>query len=143
MELGLACILRTVKHAEDELRDRGLGEEAGLLVAESGQYARELLAASEPAGQAAKRAGTAWADLARECADKASAQRARQASKLCMYVSDSVEWLDAAPLASLAHVAAHAADQRSTADAADPYEAEREWQAGWLASRLGLTDDNA
>jgi hypothetical protein len=120
-ELALACARRTARHAADELSEACLGNEARQLA--------EITAAAPP-GE--------WFDVAERCAAMASARGARQASKLCGYVQDSVEALGIYPVASSAYIAARAANQRSSASEADPYLAERAWQADWLVRRLRL-----
>lgn len=120
-ELALACARRTARHAAAELAEQGLSHEAERL---------EHVASTSPPPQ--------WGDITRDCAQAARARGARQAAKLCAYVLDAGEALGAYPVASSAYIAARAANQRSSAGAADPYAAERAWQADWLVQRLGL-----
>ena len=46
---------------------------------------------------------------------------------------------DSYPVATVAYIAAKAADQRSFPLGVDLYAAERAWQAAWLRDRLHLT----
>jgi hypothetical protein len=116
-DLAVACVARTVGHAVAELADAGLDE-----------LARRLRDAD----------GTEVAAAAGHCAEEASAKAAWQAVTLCGYVSDAIEALEAYPVASTAYIAARAAGQRTSAESDDPYAAERDWQAGWLATSLRL-----
>jgi hypothetical protein len=125
VELALACARRTAGHASAELADHGLSDAAGHLA--------DVASSSPP---------TAWIDVTKDCAQAAVGRGARQASKLCAYVLDAIEALEVYPVGSSAYIAARAANQRSSADSEDPYAAEREWQARWLAKRLGLDATN-
>jgi hypothetical protein len=120
-DLAMACAVRTAGHAVDELTDSHLDDHAARLA--------EAVSTTAP---------SEWTSVAERCAEAASAREARQASRLCGYVLDAVEALEAYPVASSAYIAARAANQRSSASEADPYLAERAWQADWLAGRLGL-----
>lgn len=120
-ELALACAARTAGHAAGELTDGHLDDEARRLA--------EVTSAAPPA---------VWIKVAQDCAEAANARGARQAIKLCEYVLDAVDALQRYPVASTAYIAARAANQRSSAEEADPYRAERAWQADWLVRRLGL-----
>lgn len=116
-ELADACVSRTVRHAVAELAGSGLDDAAHRL-ADADEAERDA--------------------VARECAERAAARGARSAIELCGYVSDVIEAAGFYPVASVAYIAARAAHKRSSADSADPYTAEREWQALWLAGRLSL-----
>lgn len=120
-DLAVACAVRTAGHAADELADSHLGDQAARLA--------DAVTTTPP---------EAWASVAQGCSEAASAREAPRASRLCGYVLDAVGALEAYPVASSAYIAARAANQRSSAAEADPYVAERIWQANWLAARLGL-----
>jgi hypothetical protein len=115
--LAEACVDRTAGHAADELREAGLDQEAGRL---SGQPLAAL------------------AGIARDIMQSLPDQRAPQAATLCGYVVDAAEALPVYPVATVAYVAARAANRRSGPPNVNFYAAERAWQAEWLAGRLGL-----
>lgn len=120
-ELAVACAMRTVGHAAAELDDEGLSDEAACLT-----HVAERSMPQE------------WSDTAERCAEIASVRGARQAMRLCGYVLDAIEAIDEYPVASVAYIAARAANQRSATDSIDPYADERIWQQHWLVDRLGL-----
>lgn len=120
-ELAVACAVRTAGHAAGELRDHGLYDEAERLT--------HVAERSTPAD---------WRETTERCAEIASIRGARQAMKLCGYVLDAIEALDEYPVASVAYIAARAANQRSSTDLIDPYADERIWQEHWLVDRLQL-----
>jgi hypothetical protein len=116
-ELAVACVGRAVQHAADELREFGLVQEAHQLE-----------------GQPLGRAPT----IARVLLPSLTGRRIRPASKLCGYVIDAAEAVNVYPVATVAYIAARAADQRSGPPGADLYADERAWQADWLAEHLHL-----
>ncbi|MDF5752747.1 hypothetical protein [Spongiactinospora sp. TRM90649] len=122
-DLALACAARTAVHAAAELARAGLDGDAGPLAAPG----LPLLA---------------LAGAARAAARSAARNGAGRAAGLCGYVLDAVEAVGVQPVASVAYIAARAANRRtpdtSAGRPADPYTAERAWQAAWLAHRLGL-----
>jgi hypothetical protein len=120
-ELAVACAVRTAGHAAAELSDHGLCDDAERLTHVAEQ--------SAPAD---------WCETVKRCAELALIRGARQAMKLCGYVIDAIEAIDEYPVASVAYIAARAANQRSSADLIDPYADERSWQENWLVDRLGL-----
>jgi hypothetical protein len=116
-DLAAACVGRTAGHAADELRAAGFAEEADRL-------------AEQPLD--------ALAGTARAILSMLAGRRARRAAKICGYVVDAAEGLAAYPAASIAYIAARAANQRSGPADVDFYAAERTWQAQWLADLLKL-----
>lgn len=142
-ELAVACVVRVAHHAECELRDRGMTAEAESIAAVSTEDALLEIAwsgekpDSDPGS--APRSAPEVAVAARGCGDAAADQGARRAARLCGYVVDAIEALTVYPAASVAYIAARAANQRSSPNSADdPYRAERAWQANWLSKRLDL-----
>lgn len=117
-ELAEACVVRTARHAAHEFREAGLNEEADRLLAD------------QPV--------TALARIASELVASFPGRRAGQAVELCRYVVDAAEGMQVYPSATIAYIAARAANQRSGPPGSDLYTDEREWQADWLADRLGL-----
>lgn len=117
-ELARACIARTGEHAADELRDAGLMEEADRLTGQPPD---------------------AVAGIARDLLPALGGSRLEPAATLCGYLVDAVESLIHYPVATVAYIAAKAADQRSFPLGVDLYAAERAWQAAWLRDRLHLT----
>jgi hypothetical protein len=122
-QFSLACLRRIAGHAADELAEAGIDGPAENL-------ARVL-------GRAEVQA---WTQAATTGMEAAARRQAPAAERLCGFVLDAVEALSAYPPASTAYIAARAANQRSTAAVADPFAAERAWQAQWLVERLGLDD---
>jgi hypothetical protein len=120
-QFGESCLRRLIGHAADELRDAGRPDEATGL--ERG-----------PLGDVGERA--------RELVESLSGHGAPRASKLCGYVVDGVEAIDAYPVAAVAYIAARAANQRSGPSGLDLYAAERDWQAKWFITTLGLAADS-
>jgi hypothetical protein len=116
-ELAEACVKRVSRHAADELRDLGLPEQADLF---TDQPSRGL------------------PGIVRELLPSLTARRLRPAAKLCEYVVDASEGVTTYPIATIAYIAARAADQRGGPPGADLYTAEREWQATWLTEHLRL-----
>jgi hypothetical protein len=116
-QLSRACLERTVHHACQDLRAAGLSEAAD-----------ELFGHLDRPDQLGAVAG--------RCAQIATQSGRRRIATMCGYVEDAVEGLTAYPVASLAYIAARAAQHSRTACAVDPYTAEREWQAQWLHDRL-------
>lgn len=116
-ELAEACVARTAQHAADEFREAGLSEAAERLV-------------GQPLG--------ALVGIADELAASFPGRRAERAVELCRYVVDAVEGMPVYPSATIAYIAARAANRRSGPPGSDLYAEEREWQAAWLINRLGL-----
>lgn len=114
-EFASACVGRTAAHAAGELRAAGLAAEA------------ERLEGAGPGSVA---------EAARACAEAAGF--ASRAGRLCGLVVDAEEAAEAYPAATVAYIAARAANHRTDAGHADLYERERRWQAEWLAERLRL-----
>lgn len=126
--LALACARRTVHHAATELRAVGLDGRA------------EALEEAVSTSPALERVEPSLAAAEQEAAARAGASRC---AALVGYARDAVAGVDILPVASLAYIAAHAADRRSTVDDGagnDPYAGERAWQAHWLAEHLDLRD---
>jgi hypothetical protein len=116
------CARRTIQHAVEELRDAGLGETAAAL-----------------AGAKAD----AVADAALAAADAAYDANRPNAAILAELAADAARGVDVAPPATMAFVAAHAADSRSNASERDLFADERQVQSAWLAKALGLSEDAA
>lgn len=119
-----ACVARTAGHAVDELSDSALIEESHRLAA-------TVDADADP---------VAWTEQAYRSAAEADRLGARRAARLCYYLADAIEGLALYPAATAAYIAARTANHRSNPSSSDPYIAEREWQADWLATRLMLPD---
>jgi len=117
-ELARACVARTAEHAADELRDAGLVEESDRLRA-------------QPID--------ALPDAAKDLLPALAGPSLKLAARLCGYVVDAAESLADYPVATVAYIAARAANQRSGPPGADLYAEERAWQATWLGERLHLT----
>jgi hypothetical protein len=121
-EFGWACVARTAGHAVAELDAAGLAEPAadlGRAMAGPPQP-RQVTEAATRAAQTAEAAGQ------------------DTASWLSAYLVEAVGVLATEPVAAVAYIAVRAARQRSVP--ADP-DAERDWQADWLARRLNLPGD--
>ena len=125
-DLTMACVGRTAHHAAEEQRSAGLDGADELFA----------LAQSFPSDPDGERLRT----VARAAADDAARRRRRQANRLAMLVVDCIDYLDEVPVATIAYIAARAANSRSTATDDDPYAAERAWQAKWMSDRLGLME---
>jgi len=119
-DLSEGCVRRTGLHAAEELRASGLSEEAAAL--EAGSLAELSAVVVAIAGRLPGRAS-------------------RAAVKLCGYLQDAIEMVDVYPVATIAYIAARAANQRSGPAATNYYVLEREWQSGWLAENLRLAAD--
>ncbi|MFA1549448.1 hypothetical protein [Actinomadura chokoriensis] len=128
-EFALACVGRTAVHAAGELREAGLTGEAARLEDAASAAPADLPAPADPA---------AVADVARAGAEAAGF--ASRAARLCGLVVDAAEAAEIYPVASVAYIAARAANHRTDGGGADLYERERQWQAAWLAERLRLRD---
>jgi hypothetical protein len=128
-QLAVACIGRSAAHAVDELRDVGLLDAAPGL-------AEAVATRPERLDRAVLR--TAAESAAAAAADE---PRTRPAHRLALFVVDAVDYLDECPVATLAYIAARAANFRSRVEVDDPVAAERAWQSAWLAERLGLPPD--
>jgi hypothetical protein len=115
--LAEECVHRTAVHAAAELRAAGFGEYADRL-------AEQQLAGLAPAVQ----------DIMQKLPDR----EGRRPAKLCGYVDDAVQLLSDYPVATIAYIAARAANNRSGPADTDYYSIEREWQAQWLVNTLGL-----
>jgi hypothetical protein len=116
-QLTAACVARAAWHAAEELRTAGYEEEADRL---DGQPFDEL------------------AKIARDIMESLQGRRTRKATRLCGYVVDAIEVIDVYPVATVAYIAARAANQRSGPADTDFYAAERVWQANWLVEKLHL-----
>jgi hypothetical protein len=117
------CLRRTAHHAAFELSRVGLDSHG------------EALRAAEPSASPEELAAIA-AEAAR--AGKGGKPLVRRAAQLAEFVSDAVKWFEEP--AGVAYIAAHTAGMRRGHDAGidDPFEHERELQASWLATELGL-----
>lgn len=131
-ELAEACVVRTARHAADELRAAGLNEEADRLTVQPTAFQPTAFppTAFPPTAALARVAGEIVASL--------PGRRAKRAAELCRYVIDAVEGMPVYPGATIAYIAARAANRRSGPPGADRYAEEREWQAAWLNDRLGF-----
>jgi hypothetical protein len=136
-QFAVACVGRTAYHASRQLVAAGLVDQAEQLAAAAAGLAEtnapppeavlpELEALAHRAARAARGSGGG-----------------RHAEILVRYLLDALEYLDACPPASVAYVAAHAADRRIPHGEVQPYLAERRWQADWLSARLSLGPDQA
>jgi hypothetical protein len=137
LALSLACTGRVAGHAADELRDAGLTTVAQRLDEEAARLATATSVSTVDDPGLVGRLD-ALAGLAGELVDEAHRSGRTQAARLCGYVGDAVTSTRGDPVASVAYIAARAANHRSRADTADPYLTERAWQAGWLVDQLGL-----
>jgi hypothetical protein len=117
-QFGESCLRRLIRHAADELRDAGRADEANGLE-------------SCPLADVGDRAGALVESLS-------GGHGTHRAAKLCGYVVDGLEAIDAYPVAAVAYIAARAANQRSGPAGLDLYAAERHWQATWLTTNLDL-----
>jgi hypothetical protein len=133
-EFAEACAVRVVQHAVAELKTRSLSEEAELLAA----TVRDGRLVTQDSGTNREHGEFRSVPIARECAERAMNKSATEAVRLCSYVVDSIGAIEVYPTASVAYIAARAANQRSTSKHADPYAAERSWQADWIVDRLDL-----
>lgn len=115
--LADACVERTAMHVAEELGQAGFDTEADRLV---GQPVDALAA------------------IARETMSVLADRGSRQAAKLCGYVVDAAEARNVYPVATIAYIAARAANRRSSPVDVDLYVVERDWQARWLAEELSL-----
>jgi len=116
-ELADACVRRTVEHSVHELRAAEFTSEA------------EALEGHDV---------SALPSIARDLLPPLTARRADPAAELCRYIVDIAEGMTQYPVATIAYMAARAADQRTGAPSADFYGDERAWQASWIADRLQL-----
>lgn len=116
-QFGEVCVRRTAVHAAAELRRAGREEQAEQLLA-------------RPVGEL----GVA----ARQLVESMSRPAAARLAKMCGYVVDAVDGLDAYPAAALAYIAARAANHSSGPPDVDLYAAERTWQSRWLVEALSL-----
>lgn len=115
--LAEECVLRTAVHAAAELRAAGFDDYAGRL-----------------ADQQLEGLALVVQDIMQELPDR----EGRKAAKLCGYAYDAVQLVSAYPVATIAYIAARAANNRSGPANTDYYTIEREWQARWLVNTLGL-----
>jgi hypothetical protein len=76
--------------------------------------------------------------LGADLCDQAHAHGRAQAARMCGYVGDAGYSAQHDPVASVTYIAARAANHRSRSEHADPYAAERAWQAEWLVRQLAL-----
>lgn len=123
-DFAVACVKRTAAYAAEKLREHDLPAEADLL--DAAEELEQLAARAEGAAAAAGKVVGAGA-----------------AVDLAEYVADAAGYAMAGHTAGAAFVAAHAAFVRAPAGVADPFTAEREGQAQWLARRLGLSEGGA
>ncbi len=112
--LAVACVYRIADNAAAELMAGGL---------------------TEPAARLGDRDLGSLARSAQDVAAEPAVAGRRRAARLCLYIADAAEGLDAWPVATLAYIAARTAGQRSTGGG---YDAERAWQADWLQAELNL-----
>jgi hypothetical protein len=110
------CARRVVHHAVAELREAGQDTNADRLAK---QPFEELSATAET--------------IMEQISD-----RRRQTAKLCGYVVDAIAAIEEYPVATVAYMAARAANERSGPMNVDYYAQERAWQAKWLAKHLAL-----
>jgi hypothetical protein len=123
-EFAAACVKRTAAYAAEKLREHDLPAEADLL--DAAEEPEQLAARAEEAAAAASRVVGAGA-----------------AADLAGYVADAAGYAKEGQTAGAAFVAAHAAFVQAPAGVTDPFTAEREGQAQWLARRLGLSEGGA
>ena len=70
--------------------------------------------------------------------DDSRLRGAGQSAAIGGLLLDAIESVDPYPVASVAYIAARAANRRSTSPHLDPYTAERTWQNDWLRRELTL-----
>lgn len=144
-EFADACAWRSRDYALSSLRRVGLTAEAERLVG-----AVELGELQAGAVSAFERAGGAAAELSGFTADAVSLAQGHRPEMWDADASASLREPTQTPgaiAANLAFVIAHAAGREAVAAAGsetaydDGFGAEREWQLGWLAARLGIRTD--
>lgn len=118
-EMAQDCLARTAFHAAEELRVAGRGEAADRLL-------------SAPASELGRTARNIMASLS------LASGAQRDANDLCGYVVDAAEGVDIYPVATVAYIAARAANRRTTPYNRDYLAEERAGQVDLLVERLGL-----
>jgi hypothetical protein len=120
-EFALECVRRAAFYAAAELREHGIGAEADRL-----SDASELEELAKRATEACDAAGEVLG--------------AGEAVQLAGFVADAADYARHGLTPGAAFVAAHAAVVHAPPGVDDPFGAEREEQARWLAARLSLTE---
>jgi hypothetical protein len=119
LALAEACVGRTVLHAVDELQAAGFAEQA------------TRLAGTPPGG---------LSRVSRDIMESVHDRVASRLTRLCGYVDDASQLVGVYPTATIAYIAARAANQRSGPPNTDLYTMERDWQAQWLSDALDLRE---
>jgi hypothetical protein len=143
----LVCVCQTCQHAVAELRVADLDAVAyELEIAASALYGRRTEEPPSTRGEQEARdelADPRWAveaQAVRAALGTAlrAAEASRHARRLCQYAEDACDYASSGETAAVAFIAVHAHDSRTRVDVSDPFTAERQWQAKWLAKRLGI-----
>jgi hypothetical protein len=136
---ALACARRAGEFAADELAVLGLEGEADT-VRQRLPRPEESDASDWYVPEAARDRSGPVVDALGDGGRAAVARCSRAVQRSCGYAIDAFTWLPSYTPTAIAAVATRARQARASVGEPDPAAAERSWQAGWLAQRLGLQE---